>query len=182
MMVGAPGTGKSYFARLLAERTGAVIIQTDAIRKELFAHPSYTPREHAIVYREAHRRIAEALARGDKVVFDATNLYESKRRILYRLADQAGARLVIVVTYAPPEVVFLRLEGRAKRLDPADLSDADWSIYVQMRQKMEPIRRDHWVVNTTVRMERALGLVSRDVLAPVLTVVPGRVGVARGQR
>lgn len=165
LMVGAPGTGKSYLARLIAGRTKARVVQTDAIRKELFPHPRYTPREHGIVYREAHRRIAEALGRHERVVFDATNLYESKRRILYRMADQAGARLIVVVTYAPPEVVLQRMEGRALRLDPSDLSDADWSIYVQMRQKMEPIRRDHWVVNTAVNLRRALDLICREVLA-----------------
>ena len=43
IMVGAPGTGKSYLARTLSGALGAEIIQTDAVRKELYPEPAYTP-------------------------------------------------------------------------------------------------------------------------------------------
>src|SRR5918992_1620527 len=72
IMVGAPGSGKSYLARTLSEALGAVLIQTDAVRKELFPDPRYTPGEASTVYAECHRRIAAALGRGACVIFDGT--------------------------------------------------------------------------------------------------------------
>ena len=92
-MVGAPGTGKSYLARTLSGALGAEIIQTDAVRKELYPEPAYTPAEAAAVYQVCHRRIAEALGRGERVVFDATNLRERRRRALYQLAERMKARV-----------------------------------------------------------------------------------------
>ncbi len=37
---------------------------------------------------------------------------------------------------------------RHEKRDENDLSDADWSVYLQLRRKADPIRRPHLVVNT----------------------------------
>src|SRR2546423_8005461 len=100
-MVGAPGSGKSYLGAILADALGAETIQTDAVRKELFPAPCYTPGEAAAVYGTCHQRIRQGLAEGRRVVFDGTNLSERRRRTLYALADEAKATLVIVSAYAP---------------------------------------------------------------------------------
>jgi len=44
---GLPGTGKSYFCRRLVERLPSIILESDALRKELFPQPlcgGYLPR------------------------------------------------------------------------------------------------------------------------------------------
>jgi predicted kinase len=162
MLVGPPGSGKSFLGRLLVERLGAKMVQTDALRKAMFKHPQYTGREHAAVYAAAHRQIERHLRRGETLVFDATNLAERKRKIVYRLADQAGADLVIVVAYAPPEVIRQRLLGREAGLDPLDHSDAGWSVYLEMR-RVDPIPRPHLVVNTVLDLRQAVDLVAARV-------------------
>src|SRR4051812_38861789 len=91
VMVGAPGSGKSYLAVQLAEALGARLIQTDVVRKQLFPTPKYLPSEAAAVYAHCHDRIREGLAEGARVVFDGTNLWERRRRTLYTLADDAHA-------------------------------------------------------------------------------------------
>jgi predicted kinase len=150
VMVGLPGTGKSFLARRIAVEIGAELIQTDAVRREMFPHPRYAPREMAAVYQTCHRRIAAALAQNHRVVFDATNLHERGRAVLYRLADQHGASLFVVVAYAPEPVIYSRLRSRIAGRDPADLSDADVTVYRRMRARAEPVRRPHVVANTTV--------------------------------
>lgn len=147
-MVGAPGSGKSYLARTLSAALGADLIQTDAVRRELFPDPRYTPGEAATVYMECHRRIAAALAGGACVIFDGTNLRERRRRTLYQIAERAGAKTIIVVAYASDEVIRARLRHRIEARDPEDQSDADLAIYLRMRQGVEPVPRPHVVVNT----------------------------------
>ena len=159
MLVGRPASGKSYLGRLLAARTGAELLQTDAVRLELFERPRYTAAEHGLVYDEAHRRIAASLRAGRSVIFDATNLGEQKRRVVYGLADAAGARLVIVLTYAPPEVIRRRLEGRRAGFDPLDRSEADWRVYRRMGRP-EPIGRPHLLINTEGDLDRAVELIA----------------------
>jgi hypothetical protein len=42
VVAGLPGTGKSQFSRELRLRTGAIILESDAIRRLLFERPSYS--------------------------------------------------------------------------------------------------------------------------------------------
>jgi predicted kinase len=159
MLVGLPGTGKSYLARLLVERLRAELIQTDVLRKAMFRQPRYTADEHAAVYAESHRRIKRQLLRGRTLVFDATNLEESKREIVYGLANDAEAELLVVSCYAPIDLVQQRLSGRSSRLDPFDRSDADWEVYRKLG-RADPITRPHLVVNSAVDLAQVVELIA----------------------
>ena len=160
-MVGAPGSGKSYLARTLSAEIGAELIQTDAVRKELFPEPRYTPGEASTVYATCHRRIAAALGRGECIIFDGTNLRERRRRTLYQLAERAGAKAIVVVAYASDEVIRARLQQRAERRDPDDQSDADLRVYLRMRRDVEPVPRPHIVVNTAAAPGPVIRLLER---------------------
>jgi predicted kinase len=162
-MVGAPGSGKSYLGRTLSVALGAELIQTDAVRKELFPDPRYTPAEAATVYATCHRRIAAALAAGCRVVFDGTNLREKRRRTLYQLAERAKAPVLVVVAYASEATIRDRLRHRAAGGDPEDQSDATWEIYLRMRRDTEPVPRPHVVVNTAVSPGPVIRLLERSL-------------------
>ena len=162
-MVGAPGSGKSYLARTLSAALDAELIQTDAVRKELFPEPQYTGGEHAAVYAECHRRIGAVLRLGGCVVFDATNLREKRRGTLYRLAERANAKSIVVVAYASDAVIRARLQHRAEGRDPDDQSDADLNVYLQMRRNVEPVPRPHIVVNTSASPEPVIRLLKHHL-------------------
>lgn len=166
MLSGLPGTGKSYLARRLSDRLRAPIIETDFVRKMLFPQPSYSADESAIVHWVSRLLMRKLLARGAPVILDATNLIERQREMVYHVAEQAGARLVIVQTVAPEEVVRARLERRLTQRDPGDISDATWSVYRRMAERQEPIRRPHLVVNTSEDLEPAIDKIIREVTRP----------------
>jgi predicted kinase len=146
---GLPGTGKSYFCRRLAERTPVVVLESDALRKVLFPSPGYGAEESSHLFQTIHRLAADLLAGGMTVVLDATNLEEYHRERLYHIAEQTGARLIVVQVCAPPDLVRQRLLGRADRRDAADNSEADWQVYQRMRPSAETIRRNHFRVDTS---------------------------------
>jgi predicted kinase len=150
----------------LSTALGAELIQTDAVRKELFPRPAYTSEEAATVYGACHRRIAAALAEGRCVVFDGTNLREKRRRTLYQMAERAQAPALIVVAYASEETIRQRLRFRAAGGDPTDQSDADWQIYLRMRRDTEPVPRPHIVVNTAAGPGPVIRLLQRHLREP----------------
>lgn len=166
MMSGLPGTGKSYLARILAERLPAVVVASDRVRKALFNPPQYTAEENATTHWACRVIMRELLRQGANAIYDATNLIEEQREIVYRLADRAGAKLVIVQTVAPEDVVKERLDRRTEQRDADDLSDADWRIYQAMRREAEAsgqFGRNRIVVNTAEEIEPAVHKILRVI-------------------
>jgi predicted kinase len=158
---GLPGTGKTYFCRRLAERLPCVVLESDALRKELFPAPTYSVGESAHLFRVIHRLTEELLAKGANVVLDATNLTERYRERLYNIAEQHNARLILVRIEAPPELVRQRLNGRATKQNK-DNSGADWSVYQGMKPTVEKIRRNHYAVDTSRDITPALDRIIRE--------------------
>ena len=146
---GLPGTGKSFFCRKLATRFPACVVESDAMRKILFPTPQYTATENARLFAACHVVIESLLKQGIPVIFDATNLLERHRERLYNIAEKTGARLVLVQVTAPPSVTYQRLRARKEQRNPEDNSDADWEVYKRMRQKVDKIWRNHFVVDTS---------------------------------
>jgi len=156
MLVGPPASGKSRLARRLGSALDAQVVESDRVRKQLFAEPRYTGGEHAAVYGWCHTILRSALVVGRNVIFDATNLEERIRRKVYSIAEQCDARLAIIWVTCPPSVVQQRLLRRQLREDKDDLSDADWPVFLELRRKAEPIRRAHVVLNTAADYETVL--------------------------
>jgi len=163
---GLPGTGKSFFSRRLAERVPLLVLESDALRKALFSLPSHSAGESLQLFRTIHLLIEELLKDGISLVLDATNLSERFRERLYSIADRTNARLVMVLVEAPPEVVRQRLEDRAG--DPEGNSDANWSVYCQMRSSVERISRNHYVVDTSRDIAPVIDKVVREIMRPSL--------------
>ena len=157
MLCGLPGTGKTSLARRLAMRWPAVVIESDRIRRTLFTSPAYTAEESRQVHQVCHILIGWYLRHTDRdgqmyrhhVIYDATNLYEYHRQLVYSLAERNEAQVVVVEVTACDEVVRERLAPRGRQNMAELYSDADWEVYQRMRQRAEPIRREHITVDTS---------------------------------
>ena len=143
---GLPGTGKSYFCSKLAERLPFITLESDALRKVLFSSLTYSLQESSRLFQACHRLIEQLLRRGFSLILDATNLSERHREYLYSIADHLDVKLVLVWVEAPPQLVRERLKDRRNE---ETKSDADWVVYQKMKSSVQPIRRNHYVVDTS---------------------------------
>lgn len=114
MFLGYPGSGKSFFARQLADKLQAVRLNGDSMRIALFktveaieAHPNKntlnTQTFGAIDY-----AVSQVLKAGHSVVYDAHHNKRSIREALEKLALDYQAKPVVVWIKTPREIALLR--------------------------------------------------------------------------
>jgi predicted kinase len=157
MLTGLPGTGKSHVARLLAEVLPFAIIESDQVRKILFPQCAYTAEESRWVHRTCHALMEKLLRKGVRVIYDATNLHERHRELVYRLADGNEVKLIIVKVVAPEKVASDRLQIRHDSPEEDGVSsDADWQVYRRMSRQADPIGRSYVTVDTSQDLHAAV--------------------------
>ena len=100
MMIGLPGSGKTYRAHRLGEQFGCnfVVCSSDEYRQRLFG--SERDQEHNdVVFRRLHNDIKEYLSSGKNVIFDATNVSAKKR---YAFLDSISSIPCKKIAYVMP--------------------------------------------------------------------------------
>lgn len=135
MLMGLPGVGKSYCARMLAERLGAAHLATDHLRSRLFIAASYADHENEAVFGIAEALVDELLGEGHIVVLDATHLVAKNRAPAERVAAARGARVVHVLVTSDDADTRTRLDARTRSRAAGDHSDADVRVYERMRER-----------------------------------------------
>ena len=156
IICGLPGVGKSYFSRKLSEHIPSVIIESDALRKKLFAYPKYTAEENKRLFNACHRLSEELLHKGITVILDATNLVERHREYLYRIAERTRSKLLIISVTAPPDVIKERFQRREMKMDAQDSSEADWNVHRRMKTRAGRIGRNFITVDTSEDIEQGI--------------------------
>lgn len=160
---GLPGTGKSHLSRLLAQRVPVTVIESDAMRRILFPRPAYSAAENARLFGAIHEVTGYLLAWNRCVLLDATTLRAAHRQPLYSIADEHRAWSTVVFTSASPGLVKRRLEQRNRRTSRSDSSDADWRVYLRMRRSVEPVRRPHFIIDTSRDIMPVVERLTREV-------------------
>jgi len=163
LVSGLPGSGKSNFSRELCSRYPLAHLNSDALRRALFPHPTHAATESARLFAAVHALLERLLSGGVSAVLDATSLKEEHRRPLYDIAQRTGAGLIIVRTEAPEAVALGRLAARARGSDPEEASEATQAVYNRMKSEVEPIERTHITVDTSGDIAPALDAVVRQI-------------------
>ncbi len=142
---GLMGTGKSTLAAALADKLGARLLQTDALRRELlgtsdspaaYGEGLYRGELRERVYRALFAAAARELDAGCAIVLDGAFLRRSMRRQAVELAASRGYKPLVVYCSAPRAVVLERLAARAARGN--SLSEARPELYEEQAREAEP--------------------------------------------
>lgn len=115
MLYGFPGSGKSYFARQLAENMQIAHIQGDRIRSELFTEPRYDKQENAIVTQLMNYMAEEFLSAGVSVIYDDSLVRISQRMAVREMARKKHAQPLLLWFQIDADSSFARLDKRDKR-------------------------------------------------------------------
>lgn len=133
LFLGVPGSGKSYFARQLAEAGGMVRFNSDAMRLAIFGslknitavyHSSNRDNVNTYVDGATEYAVAQLLERGQSVVCDAHHNRRPDREVYEKIAQKYNAKVVLVWVKTPAEVALKRGQNREASADSRQLSEA----------------------------------------------------------
>ncbi len=161
VLVGLPATGKTRLAEELRSRTGAVVFESDALRRILFRRRTYSAEESRRLFAAIHAAAEQLLSEGVSVILDATNLIRTERAPLYDIAERATARTVLVEVTAPDRVVRQRLSRRQKA--GVSRSEAGIGVYERMRLRADEIRRPHYAVDASQKSAPVLAAIVEEM-------------------
>lgn len=166
---GLPASGKSWLARELLQRAGAIRLRSDVERKRLAglapladsrasdaSGDLYTASSTAATYGHLAARARAILAAGWPVIVDAAFLRRDERERFAALAAAAGARFSILDCQAPMAVLRTRIAARRARAD--DASEADESVLELLAARQEPLTEAERARAIRVRSDETVDL------------------------
>lgn len=122
LFVGVPGSGKTTFARQLAEQLDAVTINSDAMRLAIWgSREAVRASRSTIESRNQNNKMTfgamdyvarQVLSSGHSVIYDANNNKRHDRLVYTRLAAAHGALAVVVRLRTPHDVALRRMQDR----------------------------------------------------------------------
>lgn len=116
VMVGPPGSGKTYFSRPFAENNGFIRVNSDDTREAMFAQPDYSKEEREQVYQKMGETVEEALQSGKEVILDGNFLSNGGRQAVLDRFKPYGQVVFVVLAINLKE----SLAQAIKRGNPAD--------------------------------------------------------------
>jgi predicted kinase len=202
LLYGYPGSGKTYFARQLAEHFQAAHLHSERIRGELFERPHYDKEEDAVIAQLMDYMTGEFLSAGLSVIYDGNSSRAAQRRILRDMARKYRAQPVQIWLQIDTESAYNRTQSRdRRRADDKYAGPNDRATFERIAGAMQnPQNEDYIVVSgkhtfdsqlsAFVKRMRELGLVyeagevSSKVVKPgLVNLVPspaaGRVDMSR---
>lgn len=124
MLLGYPGSGKTYFSERLASKIGAVRINADAMRVAAFgtieaarAFDKTTKLLNPIMFGVLDYTAAQVLRSGTSIICDYQHTRKSARDTKYAIAAENNAIPVVIWVQAPRDMAVQRGSEREESLD-----------------------------------------------------------------
>jgi predicted kinase len=108
IMVGIPGSGKSFFAEHFSETFGAPLVSFDKIRDSLFAPDSRSDAETSALNNASGYMLTELLKTHRTIVYDGPSSSRVDRMNLLKEAKTAGYEALLVWSQTDSETAKLR--------------------------------------------------------------------------
>ncbi len=143
MVIGLPGSGKSYFATRLATALEAAYIGSDEVRRTLGNTGQYGLKEKTHIYGEMAKMAQGHILNGKSVVLDATFHLQQFRDMFISLSRSASCPIYLIKIETEEALAKKRVSKKRKD------SEADFSVYRLLKQEFEEVEKPHLSLQST---------------------------------
>jgi len=133
IVMGLPGSGKSFFAQHLAKALNAEYLSSDRVRSTLKMSGKYSLNDKLYVYEWLANLAEGAIDRKANVVVDATFYLQQTRELFLEIARRRNIDIKCILIQASETVIKKRLE------QPRKESEADYQVYKKIKKEYENI-------------------------------------------
>lgn len=142
LVLGLPGSGKSYFAARLSKMTNTGYLNSDRVRKEIFEKRTYEKEEKDFVYNFLLDKMSTTVNEGKSLIIDATfSLEEIRKQFINKMKGRES--IYFIEVWANEEIIKKRL----KKSRP--YSEADFEVYQLIKNNWEPLNEPHLKLEST---------------------------------
>lgn len=149
VITGLPGSGKTTIAEALSKEIDAIVLSTDKIRKSMFKNPVYNEEDKRIIYNELFAQGKALLRAGRNVILDGTFYTRALRNRAKEIAEETSENVFFIYCETPESLLKERITKRKDRY-----SDADFDVYLKIKQLFEDFEEDVLVVDTSNSVDK----------------------------
>lgn len=194
ILLGLPGSGKTYLARQLSSKLGATHIELEKIRHAIFDNPQYTTDENSVVKHVAFMMAEEFLKAKLPVIYDTSTNRRVERRELRDFARHFEAKPLLIWQQIDPSTGYARVSRRdSRKLDDRFGRVLDNKTFMNFNDDLQtPLHEDYIIVsgkhsfqgqyNSITRYLVETGLVAPDSKIAKSVPNPGLVNLVSGSR
>ena len=148
MVIGVPGSGKSFFARQFSETFNAPIVSQDFVRSQIFVSPHYSREEDEVIQSICTQQIDELLKTEKTFLVDGGLNVRADRLTLAKQAKIAGYGVLTVWIQTDEPTSFTRATKRNSRRqgDLYSSSITEKQFDALMKQLSPPSAQEPYVV------------------------------------
>lgn len=159
MITGLPGSGKTTFAKALADSLNAVHLNTDIIRDNMGRRGKYDETSKSMIYANMLRQTESYLHRAEDVVVDATFYKAALRKPYKKLARKYKNRLFWIMVTAEEGVIKERMQQKRQ------YSEADFDVYLTIKSIYEPLEEGHLILHSDSNSLEKMIVKAREYLS-----------------
>jgi predicted kinase len=158
LIMGLPGTGKTYLAEALFKcfQNKPILLSTDIVRKNLFKISNhqytsygdklYSQEKRDLVYNALYFISEILLSKNLTIIVDGTFYSQDKRKPFLEMCEKLNQKIFIIETACSEEIAQARIQER--KLENTNISDADFNIYLEIKKRFDPLDVTHLTINT----------------------------------
>lgn len=146
IVVGTPGSGKSWFSRSISKNLHCIHLDSERIRFELFEEQSYNDEEEVVVENMVDYFAHTLTQSRASMIFDGTTSSIKRRKELYKFAEKNEYQPVLVWVQSNDELSKMRASSKVnksvaeyKRKLTADQYDSLINKFEKPHEKEKPI-------------------------------------------